>query len=765
MHLTTQGVTEPRQRDSLVTESRHTSHRTVTTVLRTVLLRGGLKESAHMKTWDMGYMDKSVVRTPFSASYFRWSTVPKEVVRRCYVRKAPWINRALLQRRSECRFRLQRQTPYVDSRHILRRRGKVLYDIQFGTARWIRYTNQRRPKNTQIRSTGPSMLSVRRPSGYVIGDRLSTNQMSARSRAGKRPKISANPVRTRLLAVALPNCERNQDSSTVVELTVSSVSARFRLRTSGDLEAAAAGCAGVGIVLSDREEASSPDRIHFHTRRCVVIAAKPVKDFQMRKVDYCLFIAADYPSIDCISGVVKDRFYDALNALVRLAKRLFYAAIASKIAEAACLRGVLQRHAAHKLQSTKLPTVSDARRNPVNRLLSRLSRLLIKRGMMDPPPYLERLERPKIISVELCDRTPEGTSDTSTINGNLTTHYTEIKDHGFRYSCTFGFPHQVQYQVTRALYYTRIWNNLPYRFRNITYHHRFSQSVDNFLTCGAAAGLINTQPLPDPLYDTGLTNLIPLPRFPKLLPSLIPGLDAMFGCNPLHIAYACIQRNLQPNARDQQKVPGTANINSKRVQCEKKSGLLTTLLQVVEIEGTANINSKRVQCEKKSGLLTTLLQVVEIEEYQKNTVLLVTAVHAPLSKLSIYDKRIGKKLDKIQFKASKCPQFCTLTSEHFSEHSGLHLDYFVTEAKEEQTSGIKRYTDAEELEKQKLVKELLNLINKHDTSKLDNLVLNNRKKLRAIVNDKTACLTPLLHTAVRIQEQAIISVLVNELKA
>ncbi|TGZ36823.1 hypothetical protein CRM22_011378 [Opisthorchis felineus] len=81
------------------------------------------------------------------------------------------------------------------------------------------------------------------------------------------------------------------------------------------------------------------------------------------------------------------------------------------------------------------------------------------------------------------------------------------------------------------------------------------------------------------------------------------------------------------------------------------------------------------------------------------------------------------------------------------------------------TSGIKRYTDAEELEKQKLVKELLTLINKHDTSKLDNLVLNNRKKLRAIVNDKTACLTPLLHTAVRIQEPAIISLLVNELKA
>ncbi|GAA48171.1 craniofacial development protein 2 [Clonorchis sinensis] len=71
---------------------------------------------------------------------------------------------------------------------------------------------------------------------------------------------------------------RIQDASTVIELTALSVSTRFRLRYSGDPEAAAAGCAGVGTIVSA------------------------------------------YAPTDCSSDAVKDRFYDALNALLRRAK-------------------------------------------------------------------------------------------------------------------------------------------------------------------------------------------------------------------------------------------------------------------------------------------------------------------------------------------------------------------------------------------------------------------------------------------------------------
>ncbi|GAA54492.1 hypothetical protein CLF_103414 [Clonorchis sinensis] len=43
---------------------------------------------------------------------------------------------------------------------ILRRRGKVLYEIQVGPARWIRHTNQIRPTGAQILPSGPSELSL-----------------------------------------------------------------------------------------------------------------------------------------------------------------------------------------------------------------------------------------------------------------------------------------------------------------------------------------------------------------------------------------------------------------------------------------------------------------------------------------------------------------------------------------------------------------------------------------------------------------------------
>ncbi|GAA53929.1 hypothetical protein CLF_111643 [Clonorchis sinensis] len=41
-------------------------------------------------------------------------------------------------------------------------------------------------------------------------------------------------------------------------------------------------------------------------------------------------------------------------------------------------------------------------------------------------------------------------TDAFTVNGNPITHSTEIKDLGLRYSCTFRFSHQVQFQVARA---------------------------------------------------------------------------------------------------------------------------------------------------------------------------------------------------------------------------------------------------------------------------------------------------------------------------
>ncbi|GAA56555.1 hypothetical protein CLF_111095 [Clonorchis sinensis] len=54
---------------------------------------------------------------------------------------------------------------------------------------------------------------------------------------------------------------RIQDESTVVELAAPSFSTRFRLRTPGHPEAAAAECAGVDIVLSHRMEGTMLDWI------------------------------------------------------------------------------------------------------------------------------------------------------------------------------------------------------------------------------------------------------------------------------------------------------------------------------------------------------------------------------------------------------------------------------------------------------------------------------------------------------------------------
>ncbi|KER31187.1 hypothetical protein T265_02512 [Opisthorchis viverrini] len=111
-----------------------------------------------------------------------------------------------------------------------------------------------------------------------------------------------------------------QDASTVIEITAPSVSTRFRLRTSGDPEAAAAGCAGFGIVLSYWAEVSFLDRIPTDSHLCAIRLATSVKESHKREVDRCLFIESAYAPTDCSFDAVKDRLYKALNALPRRAK-------------------------------------------------------------------------------------------------------------------------------------------------------------------------------------------------------------------------------------------------------------------------------------------------------------------------------------------------------------------------------------------------------------------------------------------------------------
>ncbi|GAA53500.1 craniofacial development protein 2 [Clonorchis sinensis] len=110
---------------------------------------------------------------------------------------------------------------------------------------------------------------------------------------------------------------RIQGASTVIELTTPSVSARSRLRPSGDLETAAAGCAGVAIVLSHRVEVSLFDWIPVDSRLCAVRLATSVKSLTSGMlIDVCLSCLRTPQLTD----TVKDRFYDALNALLRRAK-------------------------------------------------------------------------------------------------------------------------------------------------------------------------------------------------------------------------------------------------------------------------------------------------------------------------------------------------------------------------------------------------------------------------------------------------------------
>ncbi|KER25930.1 hypothetical protein T265_06733 [Opisthorchis viverrini] len=108
--------------------------------------------------------------------------------------------------------------------------------------------------------------------------------------------------------------------STVIELTAPSVSTRSRLRASGDPVAAAVGCAGGGIVLSHQAEVSLLEWIPVDSRLCAVRLATFVKESHKRQVDRYLFIVSAHAPTDRSSDAVKDKFYDALNALPRPAK-------------------------------------------------------------------------------------------------------------------------------------------------------------------------------------------------------------------------------------------------------------------------------------------------------------------------------------------------------------------------------------------------------------------------------------------------------------
>ncbi|GAA54449.1 hypothetical protein CLF_102996 [Clonorchis sinensis] len=97
-------------------------------------------------------------------------------------------------------------------------------------------------------------------------------------------------------------------------------SLKFRLRTFGGAEAAAAGYAGVGIVLSERAEASLLDWIPVDSRLCAVRLATSVRESRGSEVHHTLFIVSAYAPTDCSSESAKDSFYDALGALCTAVK-------------------------------------------------------------------------------------------------------------------------------------------------------------------------------------------------------------------------------------------------------------------------------------------------------------------------------------------------------------------------------------------------------------------------------------------------------------
>ena len=113
---------------------------------------------------------------------------------------------------------------------------------------------------------------------------------------------------------------RIQDPSVVSELTAPSLTTRYFLRTSGTPELAAAGQAGVGIVLSSRAEASVVDWIPINSRLCAVRIETAVRTDAMASTRRCLFVVSAYAPTNCSSDTSKDEFYSELYGLLRMAR-------------------------------------------------------------------------------------------------------------------------------------------------------------------------------------------------------------------------------------------------------------------------------------------------------------------------------------------------------------------------------------------------------------------------------------------------------------
>ncbi|GAA55888.1 hypothetical protein CLF_109273, partial [Clonorchis sinensis] len=82
---------------------------------------------------------------------------------------------------------------------------------------------------------------------------------------------------------------------------------RFRLHTSADPGAAAAGCTGVCMALSHRVEVSVLDWIPLDSRFCAVCLAMSVKEPRKWEVDQCPFVTSAFASTDCSSDADRVR--------------------------------------------------------------------------------------------------------------------------------------------------------------------------------------------------------------------------------------------------------------------------------------------------------------------------------------------------------------------------------------------------------------------------------------------------------------------------
>ena len=170
-----------------------------------------------------------------------------------------------------------------------------------------------RPSSVTSLNTSKSVFKPRKP---VY---LATFNVRSLKQAGQQVAL-ARTLDSLSIDVCCLSETRTQDASTVIELTAPSLSSRFRLRTSGDAEAAAAGYAGVGIVLSERAEASLLDWIPVDSRLCAVRLATSVRESRGSEVHRTLFIVSAYAPTDCSSESAKDSFYDALGALLQQVK-------------------------------------------------------------------------------------------------------------------------------------------------------------------------------------------------------------------------------------------------------------------------------------------------------------------------------------------------------------------------------------------------------------------------------------------------------------